>query len=99
MKNALGSSKIIHRQAQRGRHMKIKKALLYMLSMRAEAWYIFIRCIQLCCVLLVCSFALLVEWDGSMLNYELYMTAMALNETSQALFLIGVIASAALSGV
>ncbi len=74
--------------------MKIKKALLGMLNMRSEAWYIFIRSIQLCCMLLICSFALLLEWGGCMVNYELYTTAMALNETSQAVLLIAVIASA-----
>lgn len=79
--------------------MKIKKALLGMLNMREEAWYIFIRSIQLCCVLLICSFALLLECGGSMMNYELYMTALALNETSQAVFLIGALAPVIISGV
>lgn len=79
--------------------MKIKKALLGMLNMREEAWYIFIRSIQLCCVLLICCFALLLEWGGSMMNYELYMTALALNESSQAVFLIGCLAPVLISGV
>lgn len=79
--------------------MKIKKALLGMLNMREEAWYIFIRCIQLCCVLLICAFALLLEWNGSMSKYELYLSAVALNESSQAIFLIGVIMSAVINGV
>lgn len=79
--------------------MKIKKALLGMLNMRAEAWYIFIRSIQLCCVLLLCSFALLLEWGGSMMNYDLYMAAISLNETSQAVLLIAVIASAVISDI
>lgn len=78
--------------------MKIKKALLGLLSMRDEAWYIFIRSIQLCCVLLLCAFALLLEWGGSLINnYDLYMTALSLNETSQALLLIAVIASAVIA--
>lgn len=79
--------------------MKIKKALLGMLNMREEAWYIFIRCIQLCCVLLICAFALLLEWNGSAAKHEMYSTAIALNESSQAIFLIGNIVSAMINGV
>ena len=59
-----------------------------------DAWYIFIRTMQLCVVLLFCSFMLLLEWNESMLdNYALYMTARSLNETSQALLLIAVLFS------
>lgn len=59
-----------------------------------DAWYIFIRTLQFCCVLLLCAFALLLEWNGSMTHgYELYMTAMALEETCQSLLLIAVIVS------
>ena len=54
-----------------------------------EAWYIFIRTIQLCAVLLLCAFMLLVEWNGSMNeNYELYVLANGLNEITQAILLI-----------
>ena len=65
-----------------------------MLSMCPLAWYIFIRSLQLCCLLLICSFALLLEWGGSMYeNYALYRLAVALNETGQALLLISVLLS------
>lgn len=57
--------------------------------MRPLAWYIFIRGIQLCCMLLFCAVLLLIVWGGSMAaGYEQYMTAMSLVETGQGLLLI-----------
>ena len=45
-------------------------------------------------MLLLCAFMLLVEWNGSMNeNYELYVLANGLNETAQAILLIGVLFS------
>ena len=80
--------------------MKIKAVIQRMLRMCPEAWYILIRTLQLCTVLLLCSFALLLEWDGSMTEgYRLYKTALALNETSQALLLIAVILSVCIEDV
>lgn len=74
--------------------MKIKLTLKRMLSMCPEAWYIFIRTLQLCCVLCLCASALLFEFHSGMMgNYKLYMLSIALNETSQAVLLIGVIVS------
>ena len=74
--------------------MKLKAILRRMLSMCPEAWYIFRRGIQLSAFLMLCAFALLLEWDGQMLDrYKLYMTDMGLMETSQALLLISVLAS------
>lgn len=74
--------------------MKLKPILRRMLSMCPDAWYIFIRSIQLCCLLLFCALALLIKWDSSMFSgYEPYMTAMALCETVQALLLTAVIVS------
>lgn len=65
-----------------------------MLCMCPDAWYIFLRTMQLCVVLLLFAFVLLVEWGGSMSEgYTLYMTAKALNETAQALLLIAVLFS------
>ncbi len=79
--------------------MKIKPVVRRMLSMCPDAWYIFIRSIQLCCLLL-CAFILLLEWNGSMSEkYELYKTAMALSEICQALLLIAVIASVCIEDV
>ena len=80
--------------------MKIKPVVRRMLSMCPDAWYIFIRSIQLCCLLLLCAFILLLEWNGSMSEkYELYKTAMALSEICQALLLIAVIASVCIEDV
>lgn len=74
--------------------MKLVRILDRMLKMCPEAWYIFIRSIQLCVFLLLCTFMLLLEWDGSMMEgYKLFMTASALNETCQALLLIAVLGS------
>ena len=65
-----------------------------MLDMSDWAWYIFISSVKLCCLLCLCSFALLVSYEGSMtLNYDLYMTAISLNEISQSVLLIGVLSS------
>ena len=74
--------------------MMITKIIRRMLGMCPEAWYIFIRTIQLCAVLHLCAFMLLVEWNGSMNeNYELYVLANGLNEITQAILLIGVLFS------
>lgn len=74
--------------------MKLIDTVRRMLSMCPEAWYIFIRAMQLCTVLLICALALLTEWNGSMTeNYALYMTARTLNETAQAVLLIAVLFS------
>ncbi len=75
--------------------MKLVPVFRRMLAMCPQAWYIFIRGIQLCCALLLLAFVLLLEWGGSMCGgYELYMTALSLMETGQALLLITVIFSA-----
>ena len=75
--------------------MKITAIIRRMLNMCPEAWYIFLRSIQLCAFLLLCAFALLCQRENCPEGgYTLYMTANALNETAQALLLIGVLASA-----
>lgn len=75
--------------------MKLKMTIDRMLRMCPEAWYIFIRSLELTAFLLLCAFVLLLHWDGHMLTgYRPYMTAMALYETGQGLLLIGAIFSA-----
>ncbi len=75
--------------------MKAKQIIVRMLSMCPEAWYIFIRTLQLCCFLHFCSYLLLLQWNGSMAaNYSLYMTAISLQETAQAVLLVSVLLSA-----
>ena len=64
-----------------------------MISMSDEAWNIFILTLRLCCFLCLCSFAFFVEFKTSHYGYNLYHTAVALNEISQSLFLIGVLGS------
>ena len=78
----------------------MKAILRRMLRMCPEAWYIFITSIKLSCFLCLCSFALLLQWNGSMSeSYELYMTALSLNEISQSVLLLGVIISACAEGI
>ena len=64
-----------------------------MLCMSDAAWYIFIRCIQLSCVMLFCSFLLLLSCGGSMMQRAQCMTAMVLYEGPQGLRLGGLILS------
>ena len=72
----------------------LKKIMRRMLCMRPEAWYIFRRCLILCCMLNLCAAALLKEWGGSMSTaYDMYMTAVSLVETGQAVLLTGVLGS------
>ena len=50
---------------------------------------------KLTAFLLLCAFALLLVWNGSMADgYRPYMTAMSLYETGQAVLLIGALFSA-----
>ena len=72
----------------------LKKIVNRMLCMHSEAWYIFIRSLILCCLLNLCAAALLKEWGGSMSSgYDMYMTAVSLTETAQAVLLIGTLGS------
>ena len=74
--------------------MKLKKTIRRMLNMKPDPWYLFIRSIQLCCVLLLCAFALLLEYNGDMLGkYPLYITAQSLNESAQGILLVALILS------
>lgn len=80
--------------------MKLLSPLKRMLKMCPEAWYIFIRGVQLCAVLLLCAFTLLVEWDGCMTSrHELYRLACALNETAQAVLMLVVLFSVLIEDV
>ena len=61
-----------------------------MLCMSDGAWYIFIRSIQLTAFILFCSFMLLLPCEENFAEgHKLYMTAICLFETGQALLLIG----------
>lgn len=74
--------------------MKLKAAVNRMLSMSSDAWYIFMRGVQLCVFLLLCAVALLTEWNGSLVDrYELYYIARSLNETAQSVLLLAVLFS------
>ena len=45
--------------------MKLRAIIVRMLGMCPMAWYIFKRSLQLSVFLMLCAFALLVEWGGS----------------------------------
>lgn len=70
--------------------MTIIKIVNRMLDMCPEAWYIFIRSIQLTAFMLLCAFVLLLESSG---RHDLYMTAFSLYETGQIVILLGAICS------
>ena len=70
--------------------MLIRKILTRMLIMSSDAWYIFIRSIQLTVFILLCAFVLLVECNGSIIEKRnMYMTAISLFESGAATLLIG----------
>ena len=73
--------------------MVLRDIVRRMLCMSDAAWYIFIRSIQLSCVMLFCSFLLLLSCGCSMMRRSQYMTAMALYEGPQGLLLGGLILS------
>lgn len=75
--------------------MKLRMTVRRMLRMCPDAWYIFISSVKLTAFCLLCAFALLLDWGGSMQSgYRQYMTAMSLYEIGQALLLIGALFSA-----
>lgn len=73
--------------------MKIKLIVNRMLQMCPAAWYIFIRTLQLSCLLLFLSLVLLIEYTGNAGGHSLYKLAMALYELPQALLIISMIGS------
>ena len=74
--------------------MPFKEIIRRMLNMSSDAWYIFIRSIQLTAFILFCAFILLLGYEGTLFeHYDLYMTAIMLFETGQALLLIGALFS------
>ena len=81
-------------------NLPIKKTIHRMLNMTPAAWYIFIRSIQLTAFVLFCAFVLLLGYEGKLLeHYDLYMTAIMLFETGQALILIGALFSVLIEDV
>jgi len=78
--------------------MKIKATIRRMLTMCPQAWYIFIRTIQLSAALLLLAVFLLIAHQSSG-SYQLYETAWALFELPQALILIAGIGSACIEDI
>lgn len=64
-----------------------------MLQMCPAAWYIFIRTLQLSCLLLFLSLVLLMEYSENPGSHTLYRLAIALYELPQALLIISMIGS------
>jgi hypothetical protein len=72
--------------------MKVRAVIARMLAMRPEAWYIFIRSLQLSCFLHVCAAMLLIAWDGdSLRGFRFYRQAQTLSEYAQLALLAAVI--------
>lgn len=76
--------------------MKLRAVVRRMLQMSDPAWYIFIRSMQLSCVMLFSSFLLLLPSAGLAQGFTLRMTALSLYETTQGILLLGLILSACL---
>ena len=76
--------------------MLIKNILRRMLCMCPDAWYIFIRSIQLTAFMLLCAVVLMLEGSKS---HDIYMTAMTLYEGGQATLLIGTIFSVCIEDI
>ena len=71
-----------------------------MLCMCPDAWYIFIRSIQLTAFILICAFVLMLESQGNLFEkHELYMIAVTLYETGQAILLIGAVFSVCIEDI
>ena len=74
--------------------MRIKATLFYIIRMNDEAWYIFIRSLQLCCALLLFSVCFLIECESRGGCHIMRNMAVSLFEIPQSLLLIAGIASA-----
>lgn len=71
-----------------------------MLSMCPEAWYIFIRTLQLSCILLILSAISLIGYETGLSDgHYLYKLAAGLYELPQALLLIGLIFSVCIEDI
>jgi len=73
--------------------MKLRAVLRRMLQMSEPAWYIFLRSLQLSCLMLFCSFLLNLEPGGLVRGFAQRMTAQALYEAPQGILLVGLLAS------
>ncbi len=74
--------------------MKLKLTIRRMLNMKPAPWLIFLGSIRLCCVLLLIAAACLIACSGDLMGkYHLYITAQALNESSQSILLIALLLS------
>ena len=69
--------------------MKLRAVLGRMLRMSEPAWTIFIRSLQLSCLLLFCSFLLNLEPGSLVRGCAQRMTAQALYEAPQGVLLVG----------
>ena len=76
--------------------MKLRAVVRRMLAMSEPAWTIFSRSLQISCMLLFCSFLLLLDTGPLVQSYPQYITALALYETPQGILLLGLILSVCL---
>jgi len=78
--------------------MKLKTTVKRMLGMCPQAWYIFIRTLQLSAALLLFAVIFLIHYQSTG-DYRLYQSAWALFELPQALILIAGIGSACVEDI
>ncbi len=72
--------------------MKLKATINLMLHMCPEAWRVFLRALQLCCCLLLCSVFLLYAWDADHVHaWRFLQLSAALQEMAQLALLAAVI--------
>ena len=76
--------------------MKLRAVVRRMLAMSEPAWTIFSRSLQISCMLLFCSFLLLLNAGSPVQEHARYITALALYETPQGVLLLGLILSVCL---
>ena len=79
--------------------MKLKATINRILQMCPQAWYIFIRTLQLSAALLLFAVFLLIESENRGGCHDLYSAAWALYELPQALILIAGIGSACIEDI
>ncbi len=71
--------------------MKLRAVFFRMARMKSAPWYVFKRCLQLCCWLLLCCLLLLIAWDGDLRGgFRFYQLALTLNELAE-LALLGAV--------
>ena len=74
---------------------KLRQTMEYILDMREEAWDLLMNTLRLCCVMLLCAFAILVDVGSPGLDtLSLWRGAEEYSRVCSGILLCGVLASA-----